>query len=99
MKPFSARESQRTRWRAVPIRGVATLTLVMVLFFILAMVAAYANRNLIFEQRVSINNLRTTAAASAAEGGIDWAIAMLNGGRIDASCEPDAASATTFRSR
>ena len=81
------------------VRGMATLTLVMVLFFVLAMVAAYANRNLIFEQRISINNLRTTSATTAAEGGLDWAIAMLNGGLSNASCVADAASTSTYRSR
>lgn len=90
---------QGTHLPGVPLRGVATLTLVMVLFFVMAMVAAYANRNLIFEQRISINNLRTTSAAAAAEGGLDWAIAMLNGGRSNASCVADPASASTFRSR
>ena len=33
---------------------------------IMAMVAAYTNRNLIYEQRVSVNNYRATAAMSAA---------------------------------
>ncbi|MBI3366936.1 MAG: pilus assembly PilX N-terminal domain-containing protein [Burkholderiales bacterium] len=79
---------------------MATLTIVMVLFFIMAMVAAYANRNLIFEQRTSANNYRSTQASSAAEAGIDWVIAMLNGGRIDASCLPTSAvGETSFRSR
>lgn len=81
-------------------RGVATLTIVMVLFFIMAMVAAYANRNLIFEQRTSANNYRSTLAGDAADAGVDWMIAMLNGGRIDASCLPTAAAGeTSFRSR
>ncbi len=93
--------AQPSQFHLVGVRphGVATLTLVMVLFFIMAMVAAYTNRNLIFEQRISINNVRTTSAMTAAEGGVDWAIAMLNGGRIDTSCLPDPTSAVTFRTR
>ncbi len=83
-----------------PARGVATLTIVMVLFFIMAMVAAYANRNLIFEQRTSANNYRSTQAMDAAEAGVDWAIAMLSGGRSDAQCVASAnAGDTSFRQR
>lgn len=82
-------------------RGVATLTVVMVLFFVMAMVSAYANRNLIFEQRVSSNNYRATTALAAAEAGIDWGIAMLNGGRITSSCTypPAGAGDLSFRDR
>ncbi len=94
------RSTARTiRPLSTALRGMATLTMVMVLFFVMAMVAAYANRNLIFEQRISVNNLRATSAMTAADAGVDWAIAMLNGGRINTSCVADAASATTFRSR
>lgn len=92
-------QSLRGQLAGSPSRGVATLTVVMVLFFIMAMVAAYTNRNLIFEQRISINNLRTTSATTAADAGVDWAIAMLNGGLIDTACIADPTSATTFRSR
>jgi hypothetical protein len=78
--------------------GFAALTVVMVLFFIMAMVAAYANRNLIFEQRTSSNNYRAAQALDAAEAGIDWTIALLNGGRIGAACgAPDNGGQTDFR--
>lgn len=81
-------------------RGVASLIIVAALFFIMAMVAAYANRNLIFEQRTSVNQYRSTQAFEAAEAGLEWAIALLNAGRIDAACQPSADSAdTTFRER
>ena len=68
---------------ATPQRGAAALVVVMMLFFIMSLVAAYASRNLIFEQRTSANNYRSTQAFEAAEAGLEWAIAMLNGGRID----------------
>lgn len=67
-------------------RGAAALIMVMVLFFIISMVAAYASRNLIFEQKTSANQYRATQAFEAAEAGLEWALAMLNGGRIDADC-------------
>jgi hypothetical protein len=69
-------------------RGIATLVVVMTLFFVISMVAAYASRNLIFEQRTSANQYRSTQAFEAAEAGIEWALAMLNGGRIGADCLP-----------
>jgi PilX N-terminal len=81
-------------------RGIASLIIVMVLFFIVSMVAAYASRNLIFEQRTSANQYVSTQAMEAAEAGIEWAIGMLNHGRIDANCVSSAVLAnTTFRQR
>jgi Tfp pilus assembly protein PilX len=84
-------------------RGVASLVVVMVLFLIVAMVAAYTNRNLIFEQRTSVNQYRSTQALEAADAGLEWAKAMLNQGRITASCLPSTPSTlppdTTFRQR
>ena len=70
----------------MPQRGAATLVVVLVLFFIVALVAAYTSRNLIFEQRTSANQYRSTQAFEAAEAGLEWALTMLNSGRIDASC-------------
>lgn len=67
-------------------RGAATLVVVMVLFFIVALVAAYTSRNLIFEQRTSANQYRATQAFEAAESGLEWALTLLNSGRIDSSC-------------
>ena len=58
----------------------------MMLFFVISLVAAYASRNLIFEQKTSANQYRATQAFEAAEAGLEWAAAMLNGGRVDATC-------------
>ena len=84
-------------------RGMAALTVVMVLFFVMALVAAYTNRNLIFEQRISANGYRATRALEAADAGVEWAVAMLNAGRISNTCAPADANApaaiTDFRSR
>jgi len=82
-------------------RGAAALLVVVVLFFILALVTAYASRNLIFEQRISANNQRATQAFEAAEAGIEFAVAALGGGRVD---ETNCAATTntafnTFRQR
>lgn len=67
-------------------RGVAALTVVMILFFVMALVAAYTNRNLVFEQRISANSYRSARALDASEAAIDWTLSMLNGGRIDTNC-------------
>ena len=81
-------------------RGAATLIVVMVLFFIMSMVAAYTSRNLIFEQRTSANQLRSTQASEAAEAGLQWALGLLNSGRIGASCMPSVNVVdTSFRQR
>ena len=81
-------------------RGVATLVVVMVLFFVVAMVAAYTSRNLIFEQKTSANNYRSQVAFEAAEAGVEWALAMLNGGLIDNNCDRSAAAGgTSFQQR
>lgn len=67
-------------------RGAATLVVVMVLFFIISLVAAYTSRNLVFEQRASANQYRSTLALETAEAGLEWAIGMLNQGRITDAC-------------
>lgn len=82
-------------------RGAASLIVVMVLFFLMSLVAAYTSRNLIFEQRVSLNQYRSTQAFEAAEAGLEWALAMLNSGRINAACLelPATIADTSFRQR
>lgn len=81
-------------------RGATTLIVVMVLFFVAALAAAYASRNLIFEQRTSANQYRSTQSFEAAEAGLEWALALLNSGRIDANCQPTADTGfDSFRQR
>jgi hypothetical protein len=82
-------------------RGAAALIVVLVLLFAMALVATFANRNLLFEQRSSANQYRSTQAFEAAEAGIEWALAQLNANqRIGADCRPGTdPTATSFRSR
>ena len=49
-------------------RGAATLVVVMVLFLIMALLAAYANRSLVFEQRIANGYYRASLAQEMAEG-------------------------------
>ncbi len=81
--------------------GAAALIVVLVLLFAMGLVATFANRNLLFEQRSSANQYRSTQAFEAAEAGIEWALAQLNANqRIGADCRPSAdPAATSFRSR
>jgi hypothetical protein len=69
-----------------PQRGAASLAVVMVLFLVMALVAGYTGRNLIFEQRTGANQWRSTQAVEVAQAGLDWAIAQLNSGRITNAC-------------
>ncbi len=81
-------------------RGAATLVVVMVLFFIISMVAAYTSRNMIFEQRTGANLYRATQSLEAAEAGMEWALMLLNGGRIDDQCVASTdVTDTSFRDR
>jgi hypothetical protein len=85
-------------------RGAATLIVTLVLFFVLAMTVAFANRNLVFEHRASANQARATLAFEAAEAGLEWAQAQLNNGHaMDEDCLPQttdtSSTATTFRQR
>lgn len=81
-------------------RGAAALIVVMVLFFVISMTAAYTNRNLIFEQRTGSNQMRSTRAFEAAEAGLQWALSQLNSGRVTGSCAVSTSTAdTSFRQR
>lgn len=79
-------------------RGAASLVVVMLLCFVLSLTAAYAGRNLIFEQKTSANQLHSTTAFEAAEAGIEWTLAQLNGGLIDDRCT-DTWPTTSFQQR
>lgn len=98
---MSLRQARRlTRAPLVQQRGVATLIVVMVLFFVLTLVAAYAGRNIIFEQRTSANQHQYTVAFEAADAGLEWALSMLNSSRVDDTCAPSTNLAHgTFRQR
>ena len=82
-------------------RGAATLVVTILLLFAMTLIAAYANRNLVFEQRTSANQVRSTQAFEAAEAGLEWALAMLNQRRrLGADCLPSGdENARSFRER
>lgn len=98
---FAVRQRSRSPAAGTRQGGAASLIVVMILFFVMALVAAYTNRNLIFEARTSINQYRSTQAVETAEAGLEWAVAQLNGGRILGNCtEPGIPSPNlSFRQR
>lgn len=84
--PAIPRAGRLARPRPAVSRGAASLVVVMILFFIITLVAAYTSRNLLFEQRTSANQYRATLAFEAADAGVEWAIARLNEGRMNDDC-------------
>lgn len=81
-------------------RGAATLVVVMVLFIVMALLAAYANRSLMFEQRIAGSYARASLSQELAEASVEWSVAMLNGGAVDADCKPaDAPTGKRFVDR
>ncbi|MEP7056160.1 MAG: PilX N-terminal domain-containing pilus assembly protein [Caldimonas sp.] len=99
----SNRGSRRFAQRRSPsgARGVAALAVTLLLFFALLLGVVFVHRNIVFEQRASANQYRSTQAFEAAEAGLAWAIAQLGTNRrIDSACLPtDDAGATSFRER
>ena len=61
-------------------RGAVALVVALVLLFGMTLIAFFANRTMIFEQRTSANQYRYTKAFEVADAGIEWAIARLNDG-------------------
>ena len=69
-------------------RGAATLLVTMVLLFSTSIIMLYLNRSILFEQKTSINQMRSSMALEMAEAGMEWATGMLNTAYdIDAGCD------------
>ena len=84
-------------------RGAATLVVVLVLLFGVTVMAFFANRSFIFEQRTSANQYRSTKAFELAEAGVEWAVGKLNEG-LPLATAPGCATTTvagalSFRDR
>jgi Tfp pilus assembly protein PilX len=68
-------------------RGAGALLAVVLLCAAMATVVMFTNRSLVFEQKSSANQYRSTIAMNAAEAGLEWATAMLNkSGRVTQTC-------------
>jgi len=81
-------------------RGVGTLVISLILLISMTLVAFFANKSLLFEQKTSANQMRSTKAFEAAEAGIEWATAMLNNVQfINTSCTTAGTNTQSFRSK
>ena len=82
-------------------RGFGTLAVSLILLIVMTLVAFAVSNSLLFEQKTSANQLRSTKAFEAAEAGIEWATSMLNDVRyVNASCTLGAVGATqSFRKK
>lgn len=89
----------RRQLRVQRVRGAAALIVVLVLFFVVSLVAAYTSRGMIFEQRTSINQLRSTQVLDIGDAGVEWALTKLNAGLLGAACDAAPGGANTFRER
>jgi len=79
--------------------GAALLIVSMLLLFSSSIVVFYLNRGLIFEQKTSANQVRSTSAQEAAEAGIEWATGKLNT-PVDiqeSDCEQSSTTNVSFR--
>jgi Tfp pilus assembly protein PilX len=97
--------SLQGRGRAFRQRGYGTLVVAMLLLLGGTILAFFANRSFIFEQRTSANQYRATKAFELAEAGVDWAIGRLNDGMAVSTATADSCDAVvggasaTFRGR
>lgn len=84
-------------------RGAASLLVALMLLLGGTIIAFFANRGFIFEQRTSANQYRATKAFELAEAGVEWALGKFNEGVplvAGTSCVTGgAATDTTFRGR
>lgn len=81
-------------------RGASALIVTMLLLFTSSIVVFYLNRGLIFEQKISANQLRSTTAFELAEAGLEWATGMLNNPQdITTNCALLATTNISFRTK
>jgi len=82
--------------------GAASLFVALILLLGGTIIAFFANRGFIFEQRTSANQYRATKAFELAEAGTEWAMGKLNEGLTlssASSCVPGASAFGSFRDR
>lgn len=80
--------------------GFGALAVMLLLLFGSSIVVFYLNRGLIFEQKTSSNQVRSTTAFEVAEAGLEWATGMLNApGEITTACALTSSVTTSFRAK
>jgi hypothetical protein len=61
---------------------------VMSLFLLIGLLAAFGNRNLLFEQRMAGATFRSMLVKQMGDAALDWSIAQLNSDKLDSACAP-----------
>jgi hypothetical protein len=88
---------QPSLWRQ---RGAAALALALVLMFCMTIIVFFVNRSMVFEQKASANQYRSTRAFEVAEAGLEWATAMLNNrALLNAQCLASGSVTNSFGTR
>jgi hypothetical protein len=85
-----------------PERGVATLTVALLLLFVASLATLYVNRGVLVEQRASAVQMQSSQTLEAAEAAVEWATGMLNSTYfIGPDCKPTTVGTDkrTFRER
>lgn len=86
------------RLNRVNCHGAAALAVSMILLFATSVGVLYLNRGLIFEQKASANQLRSSTAQEIAEAGLEWAVGMLNAPYdINSACQLQSSATNPFR--
>jgi Tfp pilus assembly protein PilX len=82
-------------------RGVATLTVALLLLFVASLAMLFVNRGVLVEQRTSTMQAQSAQTLETAEAALEWATGMLNSSTaIGTDCKPtSAAGSPTFRDR
>lgn len=81
-------------------RGLATMSVIVLLLAATMLALFYLNRGVVYEQRTSANQWRSTQALEAAEAGIEWANGMLNAPYdIGADCQFLTSANISFRKK
>jgi len=96
---FAAAAQPRRRVRPPGRRaagGLATLATVLGLLALAAWAAAASQRAVLGELRAAGSHLRAAEAFEAAQGGLEFVLALLHAGPLDAACEPASAPAPSL---
>ena len=90
--------TRRLTARRVNQRGAAALVVALLLLFGMTLTAFFGSRGMIFEQRTSANQYRSTKAFEVAEAGMEWAVARMNDESFAATAPSCNTSTTTTTS-
>lgn len=71
--------------------GLATLATVLALLTLAAWAAVFGQRAALNELRATASQLHAAEAFEAAQGGLDWALGLLQAGPVDGTCMPASA--------